>query len=75
MNTTKFVSRDEMSEDEKQEYSEYETIGGYLKIVTVSKADKQIWWNNLKEKERQEVLNLPNFDKDIFFECTGIEVE
>ena len=75
MNTTKFVSKNEMSEMEKQEHPEYVTIGGYLKTVTVSKANKQAWWNDLKEEERQEVLNLPNFDKDIFFECTGIEVE
>ena len=75
VNTTKFVSKDEMSEEEKQEHSEYRTIGGYLKTITVSKADKQAWWNNLKKEERQEVLNLPNFDKDIFFKCTGIEVE
>ena len=75
MNTTIFVKKESMSEEEKQEHPEYETIGGYLKIVTVSNADKQAWWNDLKEKERQEVLNLPNFDKDVFFECTGIEID
>lgn len=75
MNTTKFIFKDDMSEEEKQEHSEYETIDGYLKTVNARKADKQKWWNDLEEKERQEVLNLPNFDKDIFFECTGIEVE
>ncbi len=75
VNTTKFVLRNEMSEEEKQEHSECETIGGYLKVIEVANEDKQQWWNDLKEKERQEVLNLPNFDEDIFFECTGIKVD
>ena len=74
VNTIKFVLRDEMSEEERQKHPEHETIGGYLKIVTVSRTDKQAWWNDLKKEERQEVLNLPNFDKNIFFECIGIEV-
>ena len=74
-NTTKFILKNEMSEEEKQEHLEYETLGGYLKIVTVSKADKQAWWNGLSKEERQEVLNLPNFDKNVFVECTGIEID
>ena len=39
------------------------------------KEDKQNWWNDLSELNRKEVLSLPNFDKDIFKEITGIDVE
>ena len=70
-----FIDKDDMSEEEKQKHPEYNTIGGYLKVVIVEKSKKKIWWNKLPENERQEILNLPNFDKDIFFECTGIEIE
>ena len=75
MDTTTFVNKNNMTEEEKREHPEYEIIGGYLKIVTVNNADKQAWWNDLKKEERQEVLNLPNFDKNIFLKCTGIKID
>ena len=74
VNTTTFVDKNNMTEEEKREHPKYETIGGYLKIVTVSSADKQAWWNDLNEEEKQEVLNLPNFNKNIFLKCTGIKI-
>ena len=40
-----------------------------------SKNDKQIWWNELSENDKTEVMNLPNFAADVFYECTGIIVE
>ena len=74
VNTTTFIDKNNMTEEEKREHPKYETIGGYLKIVTVSSADKQAWWNDLNEEEKQEVLNLPNFNKNIFLKCTGIKI-
>jgi len=74
VNTTTFIDKNNMTEEEKREHPKYEAIGGYLKIVTVSSADKQAWWNDLNEEEKQEVLNLPNFNKNIFLKCTGIKI-
>lgn len=75
MNATTFINKNNMTGEEKREHPECEIIGGYLKIVTVNNADKQAWWNDLEEEERQEVLNLPNFDKNIFLKCTGIKID
>jgi hypothetical protein len=32
------------------------------------------WWNNMSEENRKIIMSMPNFDKDIFFEITGIKV-
>lgn len=36
--------------------------------------DRQKWWNALTDYDKQIILSLPNFDADIFEECTGIRV-
>ena len=68
--------RDEfnMSNEEKAEHPEYTTIGGYLKKAIATKEDKQKWWDNLPEEDKQAVYDLPNFDADKFEKCTGIKV-
>ena len=65
-------SRD-MTDEEKQENPAYKCTGGCLR-VTNEKDARQEWWDGLREDEKQEVMNLPNFDADIFEECTGIRV-
>ena len=50
----------------------YADTDGYLYKVTAE--EKQKWWNELSEGDKQAVLDLPNFDKDKFKQCTGIEV-
>ena len=50
-----------------------ENIAGYLKEKKGSEAIMS-WWNSLKRTEQEIILSLPNFDKDIFEEITGIEV-
>lgn len=35
---------------------------------------RQYWWDALTVYEKQMILNLPNFDADIFKEITGIDV-
>lgn len=39
------------------------------------KENKQSRWENLDTEDRKTVTSLPNFDADIFEECTGIRVE
>ena len=72
--TTEFIEDYEMTEEEKAEHPEYVTIGGYLKVIHKD-GDKQEWWDNLLEKEKNIVKSLPNFDTEIFKEITGISVK
>ena len=32
-------------------------------------------WNQLSQKEKDIVISIPNFDKEIFKETTGIDVD
>ena len=63
-----------MTDSEKEKYPTWECTGGYLKTIYVTKKDKQKWWDELDDTEREAVMSLPNFDKEIFKEITGIEV-
>ena len=74
-NRLKWVTSYNMNDEEKELHPNYKTTGGYLKKIEVTTEDKQNWWNDLSESDRKEVLSLPNFDKDIFKEITGIDVE
>ena len=69
----KWVQLSDMSDEEKIVHSTCKTTGGYLKILDESKC-VQLWWNVLPEEDKQVILALPNFDADIFEECTGIRV-
>ena len=63
-----------MTEEEKQQHPEYETTGGYLKTYTY----KQAWanlWKEINEDDKQAIKDLPNFDKEVFKEITGITVK
>ena len=64
-----------MTDEEKERHPEYKTIGGYIKVFTVTAEDRQKWWDSLSENNKQAVYDLPNFDAEKFKECTGIEVE
>ena len=68
-----WVQLSDMSDEEKIVHSTCKTTGGYLKILDESKC-AQLWWNVLPEEDKQVILSLPNFDADIFEECTGIRV-
>ena len=64
----------DMTDEEKVAHPEHETTGGYLKVLDESESG-QIWWNGLSEDEKDCIRNIPNFDKDIFEEITGIRTE
>ena len=63
-----------MTEEEKEENPQYKTTGGYLKKRTYHEA-WQIMWNSWTKEQQNSIKKLPNFDKDIFKEITGIEVK
>lgn len=65
------VPKSVMTEKEKEEHPEYETIGGCTKAVVATKEDKEKWWNNLVESDKEVIRALPNFDFDKFRQCVG----
>ena len=68
-----FILADDMSDDEKEQHPEHETIGGYIKTFAITNQDKQKWWDNLSSEDKQEIYKLPNFDAEKFKSCTEID--
>ena len=68
-----WISSEDMTDEEKAEHPTHETTGGYLKVLDESDC-AQIWWDNLPEYDKDIILSIPNFDAEIFRECTGIKV-
>ena len=73
-NVLEWVWSDDMSDEEKTAHPEHQVTGGYLKHIE-KETGRQMWWDGLSDKEKETVMNLPNFDKDIFKEITLIEIE
>lgn len=71
-NVLSWIWSEDMTDEEKAEHPEHQVIGGYLKYIE-KETKRQVWWDSLPDKEKEIVKNLPNFDKDIFKEITGIE--
>ena len=73
-NTNIWVGLFNMQEQELEVHPEYKVTGGYLGWHEASR-ERQIWWNKLSDRHKEEVMSLPNFDAEIFEECTGIKVQ
>ena len=71
---TIWIDSENMIDSEKEENPTWECTGGYLKTIEVTNRDKQAWWDGIDDSDKESVMSLPNFDKDIFKETTGIEV-
>ena len=63
-----------MTDKEKQQHPEYSVTCGFLKNIEVE-GERQEWWDSLTKEKKDSVMSLPNFDKDIFKEITGITIE
>ncbi len=68
----KWVYEEDMTDEEKAAHPTYETTGGYLKVLDESECG-QLWWNSLSDEDKTIIKTIPNFDVDIFEECTGIK--
>ena len=73
MRLTEWIYKYDMSDKEKEEHPSYITTCGYLKTYTYKEACQNMW-NKWDKDERKLIMKLPNFDKEIFKEITGIEV-
>ena len=71
---TKWIPESDMTDQEKKDDPQFFVRGGYLKTFTWEEAWAN-YWRDCDEDEKQKVLNLPNFDSEIFKEITGIDVD
>ena len=68
-----WIYKEDMIDKEKEENPTYKTTGGYLKVLDESES-AQIWWDGLKDEDKNTVKLIPNFDAEKFEKCTGIKV-
>lgn len=61
-------------DEEKAAHPTYETTGGYLKVLDESECG-QLWWGSLSDRRKEIIKAIPNFDAEIFFQCTGVRVD
>ena len=73
-NVLSWIWSEDMTDEEKAEHPEHQVTGGFLKQIE-KETGRQMWWDALSDKEKEIILNIPNFDRAIFKEITGIEVE
>ena len=73
-NVVEWVMWEEMTDKEMEENPTYEITGGYLKELDESECG-QIWWDGLTDEEKRIIKAIPNYDKEIFEEITGIKTE
>ena len=65
---------DDITDEEKVAHPEAETTGSYLKERDNSEY-AVIWWRSLDQRKKKVIMAIPNFDKAIFKEITGIDVD
>jgi len=71
---TKWIPKNDMTDKEKKNNPNSFVRGGYLKKFTYKEAWSN-YWRDTDEEDRQRVLNLPNFDAQIFKDITGIDTK
>ena len=69
----KQVSYDSMSDTEKEANPEVKTTGTFLRMV--DNPDVQNWWRSISDEDKKAILSIPNFNKAIFKEITGVDVD
>ena len=73
IDTTLWVPSHAMNDQEKKDNPKWETTEGYLKTIPI----KEAWanaWHNFTDANKKVFTSLPNFDKKIFKEITGVDV-
>ena len=71
------IMENAMTEKEKEEHPEYKSLGFYSKELSQEEISdsNQKNWDKLSESSKKEVMSIPNFDKKIFKQITGIDVD
>ena len=72
---TVWVSGDDATEEEKKTYKkEIHACGGFLKKLDYKEAWR-LAWNKANKQEHLKMLELPNWDNEVFKEISGIDAE
>ena len=72
---TVWVSHDTASDEEKTVHKqEIEVMGGFLKKLEYKQAFR-LAWDKADKEEHKKLLNLPNWNNDIFKQISGIDAE
>ena len=69
-----WTDKENMTDEEKENISGWETMGGYLKTLSYKEAWKKAW-NEATQEQKDWYKSFPNFDAKIFEEITGIDIE
>ena len=69
-----YILLDDMTDEEKASHPEAETTDGYLKKLDASEC-AVLWWRELSDCQKAIITAIPNFDKAIFKEIAGIDVD
>ena len=69
-----WVYEEDMTDEEKAANPTYEITGGYLRVFDESECG-QLWWGSLSDYKKEIIKAIPNFDAEIFEQCTGIKVD
>ena len=73
-NVVEWIYSSDMTDEEKEAHPEHKTTGGYLKVLDETDC-AQIWWDGLSEYKKRIIMQIPNFDREIFSKTTGIKLE
>lgn len=68
-----WVDKEDMTDQEKNDFPIYKEIGGYLKTLSY----KEAWaagWAKATQEQKDWYSSLPNFDPAIFESITGIKI-
>lgn len=65
---------EEYTEEEKKKNPQITLNGGRLRKYPYKVACAN-WWKRLTEENKEIIMQIPNFDKEIFKEITGIDVD
>ena len=71
---TRWISKDKMTNEEKDNKYGWEQMGGYLKTLSYQDAWKESWAEASKEF-KSWVKNLPHFNAELFEKITGVKFE
>ena len=62
------------TKEEMEEEDDKKSTKGYLKEYTYKEACAN-WWSELTEENKEIIKSIPNFDKEKFYEITGINID
>ena len=68
-----WIPQSEMTDQEKKDHPFYETTEGYLRTLSYKEAWKE-GWAKATQKQKDWYKSLPNFNPEIFYEITGIDI-